>query len=248
MKDDRISCLFTDYDGTLSPLDVDVEESWLSSSLDAVLREISGKSKLAVVTSKSFEFISRRIPYAHAWGCICGLVVRFDDGKEFTVSPSIDVGRGLEEAKEMLGNTVTYEEKRSSASLLGFSLNWRGNPVPPGLARVVAKLKQEGYYVSHDISDPFADFFCSPPDKGGAVSRIKKAFGLSGATMFMGDSTADNPAFLEVDVPVGVDHGQKLDSLRCEFLLNYGDVAPFLRALSQQDMVFTPALPGLRRE
>jgi hypothetical protein len=98
----RVSLLFSDYDGTLSPLDVTREESRLSPSLDAVLRGIASKAKLAVVTSKSFDFISVRIPYAHAWGCIAGLDVRFADGQEFAVSPDLDVEAALEKTKAML--------------------------------------------------------------------------------------------------------------------------------------------------
>jgi hypothetical protein len=92
------------------------------------------------------------------------------------------------------------------------------------------------------------DFFGARPDKGAAVLRIKEAFGVSGCAIFMGDSSTDNPAFWEVEVPVGVDHGQPLSPLDCAFVVTQGDVTPFLRALYERDMVFDPGLPGLLRK
>ncbi len=247
MKDGRISLLSTDYDGTLSPLDVKVEESSPSSSLDAILRAIATKAKLAVVTSKSFEFISTRIPYANSWGCVSGLDLRFDDGTEFAVSPTVDVEAELSKAKAMLGDGVAYEEKRSSASLLGFSVDWRGRSAPPEVAHAVDELEKDGLYVARDPLNPFVDFFCSVPDKGTAVQRIKKEFGLSRGTLFMGDSPSDNPAFREVDVAIGVDHGQPLGALECGYVVSQDDVTRFLKSLYDRDMMFHPGLAGLLR-
>jgi hypothetical protein len=244
----KVSLLFSDYDGTLSPLDVTREESRLSPSLDAVLRGIASKAKLAVVTSKSFEFISARIPYAHAWGCIAGLDVRFADGREFAVSPDLDVEAALEKTKAMLDGEASYEEKRGSAGLLGLSGNGRGRPAPAGVAKAGDAMRRDGLYVAREPSEPFVDFLCSPPSKGAAVSHIRNTLGVSGGALFMGDSPIDNPAFREVDIPVGIDHGQPLGPLECAFIVSQRDVAPFLKALYDRDMVFDPALPGLLRK
>jgi hydroxymethylpyrimidine pyrophosphatase-like HAD family hydrolase len=248
LSGDRISLLTTDYDGTLSPLDATLEDSRVSPTLEVVLRAIAEKTKLAVVTSKSFEFIRRRVPYANAWGCVGGLDVRFDDGKEFTASPPVDVEAALRKAKAILGDAVSYEEKRGPTSLLGFSVDWRGRPTPTDVARAMATLKKDGICVAHEPHNPFADFFGSPPDKGAAVSRIKEALGVSGGALFMGDSSTDNPAFWEVEIPVGIDHGQPLGSLECSFIVTQDGVTPFLRGLYERDMVFGPGLPGLLRK
>jgi len=248
MSRDRISLLSSDYDGTLSPFEVTREESRVPPDLDVVLRGIAEKAKLAIVTSKSFDFISSRIPYAQAWGCSGGLDVRFKDGREFAASPPIDVGAELRKTKRMLGEQVSYEEKRSSTLLLGFSVDWRGRPAPTGLSRAIAALQRDGLFVAHEPQNPFVDFFGSRPDKGRAVSRIKEVLGATGSgTIFMGDSSTDNPAFWEVGIPVGVDHGQPLGSLECDFVVTQRDVTPFLSALYQRDMVFDPGLPGLHR-
>jgi len=245
----RISLLSTDYDGTISPLEATLEESRVSPFLDVVLRGIAEKTKLAIVTSKSFDFISSRVPYAHAWGCIGGLDLRFRGGREFAAPPALDVEAALKKANALLGDRVSYEEKRSSTSLLGFSVDWRGRPTPPELPKAIAALKGDGLFVSREPHEPFVDFFVSRPDKGSAVSKIKEAFGASRGTAFLGDSSTDNAAFWQVEIPVGIDHGQSLSSLECAFFVAQRDVTPFLSALSERDMVFDPGLPGLvRRE
>jgi trehalose-6-phosphatase len=248
LSEGRVCLLSTDYDGTLSPLDVTLEESRLSPGLDVVLRGIAEKAKLAVVTSKSFDFIKRRVPYAHAWGCVGGLDVRFGNGPDFTVSSSLDVEAALDKAKAILGDEVSYEEKRSSSSLLGFSVDWRGRPTPPELANAIAALNRDGLYVARQPHDTFVDFFASQPDKGAALSRIKDALCGSGVAMFLGDSSTDNSAFWRIEIPVGVDHGQPLAPLECAFVVAQANVTPFLRALLERDMVFDPGLPGVTRK
>jgi hypothetical protein len=66
--------------------------------------------------------------------------------------------------------------------------------------------------------------------------------------MFMGDSVTDNPAFWEAEISVGVDHGQRMGSLECAFVVTERDVTPFLKALHQKDMVFDSGLPGVTRK
>jgi trehalose-6-phosphatase len=243
-----ISCVLTDFDGTISPLEATREDAKIPSDIEEVLKRIAGQTKLAVVTSKSFDYVSPRIPFADAWGCIGGLDVRFEDGKEFTISSSIDVRAGINKAEAILGDCVTYEEKWSSHSLLGFAVDWRGREAPRELAKLTAGLAEAGFYVSHDISAPFVDFFCSRPDKGDAVVKIKETLGVSEPSMFMGDSSSDNPAFLEVGVSVGIDHGQPVQVLDCDYILKWEEISAFLRALSENNMVFAPDLSGLRRK
>lgn len=248
MSEGRIGLLSTDYDGTLSPLDSTREDSKLPAPLDAVLRSIAGRTKLAVITSKSFDFIHVRIPYAHAWGCVGGLDIRFMDGSELTTAPGVDVDAGLKKAKAMLGAGVDYEEKRGSGTLLGFSVDWRGRPPPSKLEEAIDELKQDGFYIDRDISNPFVDFLCSRPDKGTALARIKAGLSTSGLTMFIGDSPTDNPAFREADVAVGVDHGQPLSALEYDFVVHADGVRPLLEGLLARDMEFGAILPKILRK
>lgn len=238
----------TDYDGTLSEMEQSREQSRPNPALERILREITGKAKLAIVTSKSFDFVSTRIPYANSWGCVSGLDLRFDDGGEFAVSCSIDMEEELSRARKLVGDVVHYEEKRGPGSLLGFAIDWRGRRKPWNLDRLVAAMEGDGVYVLKDKSHPFIDFFCSKPDKGAALSRIKKEFGVAKGTMVLGDSRADNDAFREGDVTVAVEHGQELDGLDCEFIVNREDLSRFLAALYKEEMAFRPDLPGLSRK
>ena len=248
MTQDRISLLASDYDGTLSSLEATREESRLPPPLDSVLRAIAGKAKLAVVTSKSFDFISTRIPYAHAWGCVSGLDIRLKDGSELAASPRVDVLAALKKARSILGDSAAYEEKRGAESLLGFAVDWRGRATPAGLDDAIETLVGDGLYVVRDSANPFVDFFGSRPDKGAALALIRDALAPSGATMFLGDSPGDNPAFRVADVAVGVDHGQPLRSLECDFVVSQGDVASFLNSLYERDMTFAAVLPGVLKK
>jgi trehalose-6-phosphatase len=248
VSESRIALLATDYDGTLSPLDSSREESRLPTPLDAVLRGIAGKAKLAVITSKSFEFIFDRIPYAHAWGCVSGLDLRFKDGTEIAASPRVDVEAELKKAKTILGDSVAYEEKRGSRSLLGFSVDWRGRSPPGSLEEAIESMTKGGLHVSREASNPFVDFFCTRPDKGAALAKIKASLKVSGPAMFMGDSPSDNPAFREADIAVGVDNGQMLDALECHFVVSHEGVPAFLKSLYERDMTFAAVLPGVLKK
>lgn len=210
---------------------------------------VSSKATLAVITSKSFGFIFPRISYAHAWACVSGLDIRFPDGREITVSACRGMESGLSAAKVMLGPAVAFEEKRnSSGELLAFSADWRGGSAPANLEAAMTALSSGGYCVSYYPPNPFVDAFCEQPDKGLAMIRIKDASNVEGRAIYLGDSPADNSAFREADIAIGVAHGQPTEGLDCEYLVSFSDLPAFLGALSEKEMVFSPALPGVRRK
>ncbi len=248
MSDDRVTVLFTDYDGTLAPVDVEPSKSAIPPALDSALRGIAHKSRVAVITAKSYDHIHHRMPYAWAWACVYGLDIRMSDGTMVTVSSPVDVTRAFDAAKDVVNDGVTLEEKRGPAGLLGFSVDWRRAHMTPDVMSLASAMEQAGMHVVYDPENPFVDFLCVPPRKDFALVCIRDAAESAGITMFLGDSVADNPAFRVADLAVAVAHGQRLDALACDFVTTRAELPPFLNALSGNDMRFEPGLPGLRRK
>lgn len=246
MTGKRVSFLFTDYDGTLAPMDVDQSNSAIPPVLDSALRRAALRSKVAVITAKSYDLVRRSVPYAWAWGCVYGLDVRMSDGSSIVFTPAVDVLNALREAKRLVKDGATFEEKRGPLGLLGFSVDWRWSEMPD-LPALVSAMQSAGMHTIHDSRDPFVDFLCAPPRKGFALRCMKEAAtDSSGIAIFLGDSKADNPAFRASDIAVGVFHGQELDDLECDFITTEADLPSFLNALTGNNMRFEAGLPWLR--
>ena len=77
--------MFFDYDGTLSPIDVERKEARLSSSLEHILIRLSKKTLIGVVTTKDFKFISSRAGFAQVLACIGGLEILSKEDGEYRV-------------------------------------------------------------------------------------------------------------------------------------------------------------------
>jgi trehalose-6-phosphatase len=249
MTSTKVASIFTDYDGTLSPLDAPLSESRIPERIDFALKSLSLECRLAVITSKSFDFIFPRMSYAFAWGCVSGLDIRLSGGSEIVAKQVPGMEDALTAMRSLFGQTVSYEEKRESGGrLLGFSLDWRGGSAPGNIGEGRSTLSKMGLYVSYDDTNPFMDAFCAKPDKGLAMVCMKRASEVGGNAIFMGDSPADNSAFRVAEIPIGVSHGQSTEDLDCEFLVDYDDLSSFLGTLSEKEAVFSPALPGIRRK
>ncbi len=248
MTVEKISCLLADYDGTLAPMEVERSRSSIPPALDSVLRVIAGGTRLGIITAKSFGFIRVRVPYATAWACVYGLDLHFRDGTQLTVESSVDMEGALTRARQTARQGVDFEEKRDSSRLIGFSVDWRNVTFPPQVPALISEMTDRGLYCSYEPPNRFADFLCAPPRKGSALESIKAAGRDDGKTMFLGDSSADNPAFRVADVRMGVAHGQNLAPLECEFVTTSADLPKFLKALVDHGMRFEPGLPGIRRK
>jgi hypothetical protein len=245
---EKISYLLADYDGTLAPMDVPRSRSSIPPALESVLRVIARETSLGIITAKSFGFIRGRVPYAAAWACVYGLDIHFSDGTNVTVEPSVDMEGALAGARRMARKGVDFEEKRGASGLIGFSVDWTNVAFPPEISTLISEMSGRGLFCGYEPPNRFADFLCAPPRKGRALERIK-AFGRGeGKAMFLGDSSADNPAFRVADVKMGVAHGQNLAPLECEFLTTAADLPRFLKALLDHGMLFEPGLPGIRRK
>ena len=63
----KISAVLSDYDGTLAPEDVSLESSSVPKEIGDSLVRLSASLPIAIVTSKDYDFIRPRTPFARAW-------------------------------------------------------------------------------------------------------------------------------------------------------------------------------------
>jgi hypothetical protein len=246
----KVEAFFADYDGTIAPLGVPRDESKIFEGVEVQLRKICQRVPVCIITSKDFDFVYPRSRFAAGWACVSGLDVRLADGRRWTEKNLMDLGRMLRIAKSKEGEGASIELKRGpEGELLGLAIDWTNVPeASESMLEIVRTIWGKGFPVSYDGASTFADFYAAPSDKGRALKVLKRLLGVKGNVMFIGDAPADNSAFLQAEIAVGVFHGQELDKLRCGFVVEQARLEEFLRSLSDRGMEFTPSLPGLRRK
>ncbi len=243
-----VAAVFSDYDGTLAPDGVPREESLVPSDLDRELRALAERMPFAIITSKDLSFIMPRVPYARAWSCVCGLEVKLSDGSLTTTPPMPQADEVLEDVRSMIADGVILEEKRGVGGVLGFSVDWRSALEPPGpLLEKILGLSSRGFQVLYNSRYPYVDVFFGPADKARALTALRRHLSIDGPVMFIGDSPADNPAFREADVSVGVSHGQPTETLECEFLVEWSNLTHLVGSLSRGAISFPTEASWIRR-
>ncbi len=245
----RVGALLVDYDGTIAPLGVPRAESRIFRKVEAELKAIAKSTPVCIVTAKDFDFIRPRSRFASGWACVSGLDVRLPDGRSYAEPrlKNLESALRLAEAAEKTG-TYTELKRGPAGELLAVSVDWTG--APEAGAYVVRRLKPlaaEGLAVSRERGAPYADVYAASPDKGRAARMLVKLLEVESCVMFIGDSALDNSAFQAVEISIGVAHGQSVEGLRCEFIVEQARLAEFLRSLSGRGMEFTPTLPAVRR-
>jgi len=181
---------------------------------------------------------------------VSGLDIRLSDGRSLGEKKLIELTKPLELAKSMEKEGALTELKRGPAGeVLGLTIDWTGVPMlGESMVENLTRMSDEGFTASYDETSTFADFYAAPPDKGRALNELKRLLGVKGNTMFIGDAPADNSAFQQAEVAVGVSYGQALDGLRCGFMVEQARLGVFLRSLSERRMEFMPSLPGVRQK
>ena len=236
----KISAIFSDYDGTLAPEDVSLDASGVPAEIGEPLLRLSSAIPVAIVTSKDYNFVRPRTPFARAWACVSGLEIVLSDGRSFAAPQTGSrLREGLEYVKRRNEFGMALELKRSTTKgLLAFSMDWRGKPAPPAefITTAIADLSNMGLTVAYDPKRPFLDVFGRRPDKGGAVREMKRLLDVNGNVLFIGDSTTDNAAFEEVDLAICVDHGQSLEGLACGYALRREELGRFFRSLEDDHL------------
>jgi trehalose-6-phosphatase len=243
----KVGAFFADYDGTIAPLGVPRDESRILEGVEAQLRKFSRQIPVCIITSKDFDFTYPRSGFAAGWACVSGLDVRLSDGRSWTEKNLRDLSKVLRLAETKESEGASIELKRGpGGELLGVAIDWTEVPeTSRSMVESLGRISGEGVTVVHDSASTFADFYAARPDKGRALKELKRLLGVEGNTMFIGDAPADNSAFQEADIAVGVSHGQALGELRCGFVIEQARLEEFLRSMSDGGMEFTPSLPGL---
>ena len=208
-----VSALFTDYDGTIAPIDVARHLSRPPDSIYEKLSEISKYIPIAVISTKDCDFLIPRTSFASAWSCTNGLEIRV--GRAQYVHE--DLPKWQDRFKSLINviNSINefrdiYLEVKHVGDLIGgLGIDWRnkGSINPEALGKVINVAGELGFRVIRYRGHPFIDIYPGIQiDKGYAVTRLRELMGIKGPVMYMGDSENDIPAMRVVEYPVGIRH------------------------------------------
>jgi len=230
----NLKCLSSDYDGTISPLDVPRTESHVPLETGVMLRQISRFWPISIFTMKDLGFVMPRTPFAHAWSAMGGLETQIGKRvlkRECLESVLPNISRAIEYARSHITvDGVEIEEKQDSVGrTIAFCVDWRRTKDPEAAKRqaeVVAdycealKLRLLRYENS-----PFYDVYPVAPDKGRALRETLEELSVKSGVLYLGDSEMDNPAFRASSISVGVLHRETpLKLLDCDYLVKLEDV------------------------
>ncbi len=250
----RVNCLFFDYDGTISPLNVSRQQSKVLPHLEVLLSKINKFIPIGIITTKDLSFILPRTLFAHAWCAIAGLEMKI--GSQLFVSEGVEeampnLEKALQFAKQNLREGGTIEEKRNYAGRpLAFCIDWRQMRDEKSARMMSAQIRSYCKGLPLEVIEyqgkPFFDVFPCSVNKGVALKSLKEKLGISRGVLYMGDSFTDNPAFEVSDISVGVTGGKSPPNLESTYWIKFEDIPFFISQLFKNQFIFNPELPGIR--
>jgi hydroxymethylpyrimidine pyrophosphatase-like HAD family hydrolase len=205
---------------------------------------------------KDLPFIIPRTPFAHAWSGIGGLEMRI--GKRVLKRECLEhrlpsISRAIEYARSHITDAdVEIEEKQDSEGrMLAFCVDWRQTKdlktAKQEVERVANYCKALGLRLTKYETQPFYDVYPIAPDKGWALQEMLKELAVKHGVLCMGDSEMDNSAFKASSVSLGVINDETaLETLDCDYLVEFKHVADFLNALLANNLLFSPDFPMIK--
>jgi trehalose-phosphatase len=252
----NVKCLSSDYDGTISPVNVSRVESRVPLETRVMLRQIGSFLPVLIITMKDLHFVMPRTPFAYAWSAIGGLEMRIGkrvlkreclDHKFSSISLAIDYAKS-----EITNPEVEIEEKQDSEGrTVAFCVDWRqakdSKTAKKEAERVATYCEALKLRLVRYKTQPFYDVYPVAPDKGWALQQMLNELAVKNGVLYLGDSEMDNSAFRASSVSVGVIHDETpLETLNCGYLVQFEYVPDFLNALLANNLLFSSAFPMIK--
>jgi HAD superfamily hydrolase (TIGR01484 family) len=245
----KVEAIFSDYDGTLSPLELRRGEAFISPRLRRLLTKASKRIRIGIVSTKDLSFIKERAPFAHGIAAICGLEMQVGDRiivderiQETSKKVESVYREVLPRILQMPDNVSVERKETENGNLVAFCIDWRLAHDWPEAQRkttpILASCKEQGLYVVESSISPFANVFPMKVSKGDAFAKLQKEMKVTGPAIYLGDSEADNPAFQLADISIGIKHRRTVPELLCKYVLEFFELDSFLSKLIDADFDF----------
>jgi HAD superfamily hydrolase (TIGR01484 family) len=255
----KVGALFSDYDGTLCPLEVRREDAYLSPILRRLLTKVSKAVPLGIITTKDLAFIRERVPFANGISGSCGLEMQV--GEKVTIDervqePNESFQKAYQEVlKKVLKtreNLVIERKESDDENLIAFCIDWRlsrnWDEAKRQASPLLAYCREQGLYVVESDISPFANVFPMKVDKGEAFRKLKEAMGIGGSVIYLGDSEVDDPAFQLAEISIGVKHRRVMPKLQCKYRIEFVEMENLLSKLLDSDFDFQESMVQMNED
>ncbi len=246
----KINAIFSDYDGTICPLESPRAQAFIPERLQRVLVSISSQIPIGIITTKDFDFIEDKVPFAKGVATVAGLELHVDGRR--VIDPAVkSIPKALEKTYRevvaevlQIGDDVVVERKTvGDDELVAFCIDWRLSKNKQEARKKVEPLlaicRKAGLDVTESEVSPFANVFPIQLDKGKAFVKLRDEMHVTPAVLYLGDSEMDDPAFKMADVSVGVKHTRVMPKLACKYRVEFVELEVFLAKLLDAGMDFS---------